>query len=43
MRSILKNGLEKQPLLITEPNPTPIDHENIRGADYYKAKEECSP
>ncbi len=43
VRSILKNGLEKQPLLITEPNPTPIDHENIRGADYYKAKEECSP
>lgn len=42
VRSILKNGLEKQPLLITEPTTPPIDHANIRGADYYNAKEECS-
>ncbi len=44
VRSILKNGLEQQPLplLSTEP-PTPITHENIRGADYYHAEEDSRP
>jgi hypothetical protein len=36
LKSILKTGLDKQPL-IPEPKQTelPIDHENIRGSDYY--------
>jgi len=36
LKSILKSGLDKQPL-IPEPKQTelPLDHENIRGADYY--------
>jgi transposase len=43
VRSILKNGLEKRPLppLLAEAKDTVIDHQNIRGPDYYQAKEEC--
>ena len=42
VRSILKNGLEKQPLpaLLAEVKDTVIDHENIRGPEYYQAKED---
>lgn len=41
VHSILKNGLEQQPLpFITEPSSAPIEHENIRGAEYYRTKEQ---
>jgi len=40
VRSILKNALENQPLALSEEPPPPIAHENIRGADYYQAKED---
>lgn len=44
VRSILKHGLEQQPLpLLTEPESTPTDHENIRGPEYYHAQEDCRP
>ncbi len=36
VRSILKHGLEQQPLpLRAEPECVPTDHENIRGPEYY--------
>jgi transposase len=43
VRSILKNGLEKQSLLplLTDTPDTVCDHENIRGPEYYQAKEDC--
>jgi len=38
VESILKHGLDKQPLSVSaqsgEESP-PLDHENIRGSDYY--------
>jgi len=33
--SILKNGLDAFPL-VTPPGPAPIEHANIRGAEYYQ-------
>ena len=42
VRSILQNGLEKQPLPSIPPTDTaPVAHENIRGAAYYQSQEEC--
>lgn len=38
VESILKHGLDRQPLselVQTGESPQPIEHENIRGADYY--------
>jgi transposase len=38
VESILKCGLDRQPLIAPEPSdasPPSLDHENIRGADYY--------
>lgn len=35
IKSILKNGLDKTPLPGQEQITQPIDHENIRGSDYY--------
>jgi hypothetical protein len=38
VESILKHGLDRQPLIKTEQSDAPppsLDHENIRGADYY--------
>lgn len=35
VKSILKTGLDKQQLLTT-PESEPVDHHNIRGADYYQ-------
>jgi transposase len=38
VESILKNGLDRQPLPVTTPSgeaTTPLDHENVRGPDYY--------
>jgi transposase len=39
VKSILKNGLDREPLLPPVPRP-PILHENIRGPEYYDSKEE---
>lgn len=37
IESILKRGLDKQPLPTTDPNPTtPSSHSNVRGPHYYK-------
>jgi transposase len=38
VQSILKNGLDRQPLpeITRKPEPVSIDHENIRGAEYYQ-------
>jgi transposase len=35
VESILKKGLDKQPLPGPEPEPHAIDHDNIRGPEYY--------
>lgn len=38
VESILKHGLDQQPLVDpvrSDASPAPLDHENIRGADYY--------
>jgi len=38
VESILKNGLDRQPLPVTTSNgegSPPLDHENVRGPDYY--------
>lgn len=35
IESILKNGLDQKPLSRKETDSTPIQHSNIRGADYY--------
>jgi len=44
VKSILKNGLDSEPL--PEPVETaPIQHDNVRGAGYYRVEssEETSP
>ena len=33
--SILKNGLDRLPLPEAKPAARPLDHENLRGGDYY--------
>lgn len=38
VESILKHGLDQQRLtevIQSDRSPPPLDHENIRGADYY--------
>ncbi len=42
VNSILKNGLDQQPLLFEQPEiiTKPVDHPNIRGKQYYSEKEE---
>ena len=35
VQSILKNGLDRMPLPGAKPTFRPIDHENVRGGDYY--------
>jgi len=35
IESILKNSLDKKPLTREEKNSSPVQHSNIRGADYY--------
>jgi transposase len=35
IESILKNGLDKQPLAEEKSHCKPVDHENIRGREYY--------
>jgi transposase len=40
VKSILKNGLDRQPLLFDEADQTPPpDHQNIRGKQYYQQEE----
>ena len=35
--SILKNGLDRMPIAKTKPKAAPpVDHENVRGEDYYQ-------
>lgn len=34
IKSILKNGLDRQPVPATTPAPPPINHQNIRGSQY---------
>jgi hypothetical protein len=36
IESILRQGLDRQALPETAEPPPAIDHENIRGADYYQ-------
>jgi transposase len=40
VNSILKKGLDKQPLASTQPAAQPINHPNIRGNHYYQKKED---
>jgi transposase len=42
VNSILKKGLDKQPLPSTQKAAQPIDHPNIRGKNYYKKKEDTN-
>lgn len=36
VKSILKAGLDRQPLPQPAPDLSPIEHRNVRGADYYR-------
>ena len=36
VKSILENGLDQKPLATPSSAPPPIEHENVRGADYYQ-------
>ena len=40
VKSILKNGLDSEPLPEPVASTPPIEHSNVRGAGYYRA--ECS-
>jgi hypothetical protein len=33
---MLKRGLDKQPLPKKSPENPPVDHDNIRGPEYYR-------
>lgn len=35
VESILKKGLDRLPLPVSTPPPSPVQHENLRGRDYY--------
>jgi len=39
VKSILKSGLDRQPLPELVPIPFPVEHENLRGPAYYAAEE----
>jgi hypothetical protein len=43
MDSILKNGLDRLPLPGAPPSPSTVDHDNIRGADYFDSPPEADP
>jgi transposase len=36
VQSILKNGLDRQPVPVSVPTPQPLFHENLRGSNYYE-------
>jgi hypothetical protein len=38
VKSMLKSGLDRQPLPELVVMPTPVAHENLRGPDYYAAQ-----
>lgn len=40
VKSVLKNGLDREPLRVAPALP-PIDHPNIRGAEYYEGEPSC--
>jgi transposase len=40
VQSILKTGLDRQPLPQQLPLRTPVEHTNLRGADYFEPEEE---
>jgi hypothetical protein len=35
VKSMLKSGLDRQPLPELVPAPSPVEHGNLRGPDYY--------
>jgi len=39
IESILRNGLDRDPLRSSTSDAAPLDHENVRGGDYYDRKE----
>jgi transposase len=41
VKSILKTGLDRQPVPATTPAPPPINHLNIRGSQYYHEGGSC--
>ena len=41
IQSILKNGLDRQPVPVSTPVTAPINHANIRGSQYFHAGESC--
>ena len=42
VKSMLQSGLDQQPLASSTPaTPPPAQHENLRGADYFAATEDC--
>jgi len=43
VKSILKNGLDRQPLLFEQKEAIPrlLNHPNVRGNAYYTGKEAC--
>jgi hypothetical protein len=40
VKSVLKTGLDREPLK-TATATIPIDHPNIRGAEYYRREQSC--
>jgi hypothetical protein len=40
VKSILRTGLDRQLTLDSPPDRRPIDHDNIRGTDYFNTEEE---
>jgi transposase len=42
VKSILQNGLDRQPTLDLPPDRPPLQHANIRGTDYFNSQEEPS-
>jgi hypothetical protein len=43
MDSILKNQLDRLPIPGDPPTQTAVDHDNIRGADYFDSPPEADP
>lgn len=41
IKSILKNGLDRQPVPASTPVPAPINHPNIRGSQYFHGGGSC--
>ncbi|HEY6250046.1 MAG TPA: IS21 family transposase, partial [Candidatus Angelobacter sp.] len=39
VKSILERGLDRQPLPESKPLLPPLEHENVRGPDYYAGPE----